>query len=155
MHMNLELGHVVDFWNLVYNFSYYNYIANLLNISFFPGPKDYFHINLEDEVVRGALVLNNGDLTWPPPPLPVQATAPAVAQPKQTAVMKSVPNPFVTTSKEVMLYTAGIVRKEVLLIISLHIILLYMPISILITLFHNFLFLSANSFNASPLLFLF
>lgn len=71
-------------------------------------PKDNYYLNIEDEVVRGALVLHNGNLMWPPPPLPVQATAPVVATKPQVAVMKAEPNPFVVTSKEVMLYTAAL-----------------------------------------------
>jgi NAD(P) transhydrogenase subunit alpha len=44
------------------------------------GGAEKFNINLEDEVVRGALVLHNGKLTWPPPkkeapPAPVATTA--------------------------------------------------------------------------------
>ncbi|CAH1402809.1 unnamed protein product [Nezara viridula] len=69
-------------------------------------PKDHFYIDLEDEVVRGAMVLNKGELMWPPPPLAVQATPPP---PKvTTAIAKVEPNPFLSTSKEVMLYTAGL-----------------------------------------------
>lgn len=79
----------------------------ILHYFYVLGPKDHFYVNLEDEVVRGALVLNKGVLTWPPPPLAVQATAPAIAVPPKTAVMKAEPSPFLTTSKEVMLYTAG------------------------------------------------
>lgn len=69
-------------------------------------PKDHFYIDLEDEVVRGAMVLNKGELMWPPPPLAVQATPPP---PKvATAIAKVEPSPFLSTSKEVMLYTAGL-----------------------------------------------
>lgn len=84
------------------------YANNISKFLLSMSPKDHFHINLEDEVVRGAIVLNNGELMWPPPPLPVQATAPAVATPKPQAVMKQEPSPFLSTSKEVMLYTAGL-----------------------------------------------
>ena len=35
-------------------------------------------VNMEDDVVRGTTVINNGEITWPPPPLAVSA-APAQA----------------------------------------------------------------------------
>ena len=34
------------------------------------GGASHFHLDLADEVVRGALVLRNGELLWPPPPRP-------------------------------------------------------------------------------------
>lgn len=85
------------------------YANNISKFLLSMSPKDYFHINLEDEVVRGALVLEKGELRWPPPPIPVQSTAPIVAPPKaETAIMKQEPSPFLSTSKEVILYTAGL-----------------------------------------------
>ncbi len=39
--------------------------------------KDSYYIDLEDEVVRGSIILHNGKLLWPPPPpkeIPVMAT---------------------------------------------------------------------------------
>ena len=46
------------------------------------GEKDHYNINLQDEVVRGAIVLQDGQLLWPPPP-PVVAVS---AQPQVKAV---------------------------------------------------------------------
>ncbi len=48
------------------------------------GGAEKFHIDVEDEVVRGALVLHQGALMWPPPkkeapPVPAPAAAAAVA----------------------------------------------------------------------------
>ncbi|MEM1160440.1 MAG: Re/Si-specific NAD(P)(+) transhydrogenase subunit alpha, partial [Pseudomonadota bacterium] len=40
-------------------------------------------INMEDDVIRGALVCHDGEITWPPPPPKVQAIA---AQPKKAVV---------------------------------------------------------------------
>lgn len=37
------------------------------------GEKDHFNINLEDEVVRGSIVLKDGQLLWPAPPVAVSA----------------------------------------------------------------------------------
>jgi len=41
-------------------------------------------VNMEDDVIRGATVINHGTITWPPPPLKVPAIAapPAAAAPK-------------------------------------------------------------------------
>jgi NAD(P) transhydrogenase subunit alpha len=46
------------------------------------GGASHFHLDLADEVVRGALVLRDGELLWPPPPRPPAALPPA---PKLTA----------------------------------------------------------------------
>jgi NAD(P) transhydrogenase subunit alpha len=37
------------------------------------GGASHFHLDLADEVVRGALVLRDGELLWPPPPRPPAA----------------------------------------------------------------------------------
>jgi H+-translocating NAD(P) transhydrogenase subunit alpha len=66
------------------------YGTNLCHLLSDMGGADQFTVNLDDEVVRGALVAYNGDITYPPPkpaapapvpPAPVvtsQAIAPAV-----------------------------------------------------------------------------
>ena len=41
------------------------------------GGASHFHLDLADEVVRGALVLRDGELLWPPPPRPPAALPPA------------------------------------------------------------------------------
>jgi H+-translocating NAD(P) transhydrogenase subunit alpha len=41
------------------------------------GGASHFHLDLADEVVRGALVLRNGELLWPPPARPPIALPPA------------------------------------------------------------------------------
>lgn len=73
---------------------------------YFPGTKDHFHINLEDEVTRGAVVLKAGELLWPAPPPPSMAVAQTAAKP--TAVAKPLPpNPFNETLKDAFLYSTG------------------------------------------------
>ena len=47
-----------------------------------------FRVDLEDEVVRGALILNKGNITWPPPK-PKQAAAPKPAPKKRGACCRS------------------------------------------------------------------
>jgi H+-translocating NAD(P) transhydrogenase len=69
------------------------------------GEKDHFDIRMEDEVVRGSIVLNNGELMWPPPVIPVSAQAAPVA-----AVVKVAPpppNPFADTLKTSLMYSTG------------------------------------------------
>jgi len=46
-----------------------NNIVNLLSDMV---GEDGFHVDLEDEVVRKSLILNDGVVTWPPPPDPVK-----------------------------------------------------------------------------------
>ena len=58
------------------------YGMNLYHLLDDMGGSAKFNINLEDEVVRGALVVHNGQITWPPPkpkPAPAPAAKPAVA----------------------------------------------------------------------------
>jgi NAD(P) transhydrogenase subunit alpha len=50
------------------------------------GGASHFHLDLADEVVRGALVLRNGELMWPPPARP-----PAVLPPDPKAVTAKTP----------------------------------------------------------------
>lgn len=75
------------------------------------GTNDHFHINLEDEVTRGAIVLKAGELLWPPPPPPSMATVQAAPTP--TAVAKpEPPNPFNETLKDAFLYSTGGSQKQ-------------------------------------------
>ncbi len=58
------------------------YGMNLYHLLDDMGGSAKFRINLEDEVVRGALVVHNGELTWPPPKqkaAPAPPPKPAVA----------------------------------------------------------------------------
>lgn len=56
------------------------YANNISKFLLSIGEKDHFHINLDDEVVRGSIILNGGTLMWPPPMLSVAAKPPAQAQ---------------------------------------------------------------------------
>jgi len=73
------------------------YGSNLAHLLAEMGGAKSFHIDLDDEVVRGALVLRDGELMWPPPrkepppapaaaeksKLPAVASAPAQKAPKK------------------------------------------------------------------------
>jgi NAD(P) transhydrogenase subunit alpha len=56
------------------------------------GGASHFHLDLADEVVRGALVLREGELLWPPPPRPPAALPadPKIA-PKAPVAAKAAP----------------------------------------------------------------
>lgn len=71
------------------------------------GEQKHFNINLEDEVVRGSIVLNNGTLMWPPPVIPV-AAAPPPPKTGAALVKPEPPNPFNEVLKTSLTYTAGL-----------------------------------------------
>jgi hypothetical protein len=62
---------------------------------------------MEDEVVRGSIVLNNGVLTWPPPVLAVSAAAAPAAAAAVKKPEPPPPNPFNDTLKTSLAYTTG------------------------------------------------
>jgi H+-translocating NAD(P) transhydrogenase subunit alpha len=67
------------------------YGTNLCHLLKDMGGSEHFQVDLNDEVVRGALVLHNGAITYPPPK---PAIAPAPAAPKPSSV-----EPAVTATK--------------------------------------------------------
>ena len=71
------------------------------------GEKEHFSINLEDEVVRGALITHNGQVTWPPPP-PKEVPQAPVPVVKAVVVKPEEINPFRTTMQSSLLYTGGL-----------------------------------------------
>ncbi len=55
------------------------------------GGASHFHLDLADEVVRGALVVRDGEVIWPPPPRPPAALPPdpkAAAKPAAPVAVK-------------------------------------------------------------------
>ncbi|XP_025089360.1 NAD(P) transhydrogenase, mitochondrial-like [Pomacea canaliculata] len=86
---------------------YANNISKLL-LSF--GEKDHYNINLEDEVVRGSIILHEGKLMWPPPPPKVEPGAPAPSAAAAVAKKEPPPPPnyFNITLKDSFLYTTGL-----------------------------------------------
>lgn len=86
------------------------YANNISKFLLSIGEKEHFNINLEDEVVRGSIVLHNGQLLWPPPMLSVsKAPTAAPAQTKKATETANLPapNPFNDTLKNSLLYTGG------------------------------------------------
>lgn len=86
------------------------YANNISKFLLSIGQKDHFHINIEDEVVRGSIVLQNGEMMWPPPPPPSMAVA--AGTPAAPVVKEKVkppePNPFADTMKDALAYTTGL-----------------------------------------------
>ncbi|UYV60415.1 NNT [Cordylochernes scorpioides] len=72
------------------------------------GDKQHYAVDLSDEVVRGSIVLKEGELMWPPPPPPAQAAAPAVKQAVAATEPPPPPNYFNRTLKESLMYTGGL-----------------------------------------------
>lgn len=72
------------------------------------GSKEHLYIDMKDDVVRGSIILDKGNLMWPPPPISVQAATPP---PPAAAVVKhqvkAEVDHFRERCKEVTLYSAG------------------------------------------------
>ena len=77
------------------------------------GEKDHYNLDMNDEVVRGSIILNQGEMMWPPPPPPAPApgTAPASAvgpaKPRELEPAAE-PNYFMITMKDALMYTSGL-----------------------------------------------
>ncbi|XP_069689607.1 NAD(P) transhydrogenase, mitochondrial-like [Periplaneta americana] len=86
------------------------YANNISKFLLSIGTKDHFHINLEDEVVRGSIISQNGQLMWPPPPPPASApgAAPAVTAKPADKPVPVEPNYFANTLKDALMYTGGL-----------------------------------------------
>lgn len=78
------------------------------NISSILGEQNHFDIRLEDEVVRGSIILKDGTLMWPPPVLPVSAQ-PLPVETKAAVKAAPVPvDPFGQVLKNSLFYTTGL-----------------------------------------------
>lgn len=86
------------------------YANNISKLLLSMGPKGTFHLDMQDEVVRGSIILQDGQLMWPPPPPPKQPETTATQQPQATPTVtetKAV-TPFNATMKKAMVTTAGL-----------------------------------------------
>jgi NAD(P) transhydrogenase len=83
------------------------YANNISKFLFSIGGKGVYNIDLNDEVTRGAIVLQNGKLLWPaprPPPKEVEKKPATVT----TAVVKPVADPWRDTLRSSAIITAGV-----------------------------------------------
>jgi NAD(P) transhydrogenase subunit alpha len=70
------------------------YGSNLTHLLADMGGAKSFHVDLEDAVVRGAIVLHEGKLVWPPPKsAPVNAPPPAKPKPMPTHAVEAAKAP--------------------------------------------------------------
>jgi len=70
---------------------------------------DEITVNMEDDVIRGATVVNNGKISWPPPPIVVGRT-PAYCEsklPDDEGADEAPPTPFVTAIKSLIPVALG------------------------------------------------
>ncbi|XP_064488685.1 NAD(P) transhydrogenase, mitochondrial-like [Ornithodoros turicata] len=89
------------------------YANNISKFLLSIGSKGHFNIDLHDEVVRGSIVLHDGKLLWPPPPLKAAPAPPPTAAtpvaPKAAAQKAEEPTDyFKRTFKDALLYTGGL-----------------------------------------------
>ena len=63
------------------------YGTNLVHLLEELGGAENFHVDMEDDVIRSATVVKDGEVTWPPPPVAVSA-APKQAPPAETPKAK-------------------------------------------------------------------
>ncbi|XP_033624217.1 NAD(P) transhydrogenase, mitochondrial-like [Asterias rubens] len=85
------------------------YANNISKLLLSMGSQKHFNVDLEDEVVRGSIILHEGEMMWPPPPpkeVPVAAAPVVTAAKKEVAPV--VANPFSDTLKSSLMYTLGL-----------------------------------------------
>ncbi len=61
---------------------------------------------MNDEVVRGSIIMDKGKILWPPPAPTVAQTTPPVVR-ADTAVAITPPSPFAVTLRNAGTYTGG------------------------------------------------
>ena len=69
------------------------YANNISKFLLSAGGKGHFAIDHEDEVIRGSLVLQDGEMMWPPPkpvgpPTPAPTKKPELIKPPETSPLK-------------------------------------------------------------------
>lgn len=72
------------------------------------GGKGHFNIDLEDEVVRGSIILKDGEKMWPPPPPKEIPQQEQQKQPIPVVKAEVVVDPFNSTLKQAMMYTGAL-----------------------------------------------
>ena len=81
-----------------------------------PEKDGVINVDMEDDVIRGATVTKEGEITWPPPPVSVSA-APAAA-PAAEAVAEPTPEERAAAAKKQAMTTMGGVAAVIALILA-------------------------------------
>lgn len=85
------------------------YANNVTKFLMSIGGKEHYNIDLKDEVVRGAIILDKGRMMWPPPVTPQPSPTVTKAAPGPTTAVTVVPpTPFQQTIRSSLMYTAGL-----------------------------------------------
>lgn len=90
------------------------YANNISKLLLSMGQNDHFNIDLNDEVVRGSIILNKGELLWPAPVATTSAPTPVAPKPKKTVAeieaekLLTDKNYFAEYVKKSLTYSAGI-----------------------------------------------
>ncbi|XP_066923291.1 NAD(P) transhydrogenase, mitochondrial-like [Clytia hemisphaerica] len=83
------------------------YANNISKLLLSAGEKGHYHLNMEDEVIRGSIVHQDGALMWPPPA--PSAPPPAAAPPKAKEIISAPEkSPWQSAVTETGLVTAGL-----------------------------------------------
>lgn len=112
IHTFNDVTHVglTDFPSLLPTQSSTLYANNISKFLLSIGEQNHFYIDLEDEVVRGSIILDKGKLMWPPPkpvgppPTPIHKTQ----ETESAKVVQVEPSPFKKTLDRALLTTAGV-----------------------------------------------
>jgi len=84
------------------------YATNLLRLleELTPGKDGTIVVNMEDELIRGATVIKDGEITWPPPP-PKLSAAPPNAKPAAAIAPPPPPKPLIPKALQPLLVLGG------------------------------------------------
>uniref|UniRef100_A0A915E5W5 NAD(P) transhydrogenase, mitochondrial n=1 Tax=Ditylenchus dipsaci TaxID=166011 RepID=A0A915E5W5_9BILA len=106
----IHIGYT-DFANRLPTQSSNLYANNITKFLLSIGDKENFYVDLKDEVVRGSIILHEGELMWPPPPPPAPTTAAArveEAKKQETQLTVVEDTPFMKSFKTAGYYGLGI-----------------------------------------------
>lgn len=90
-HQGVHIVGYTDLTSRLANTSSQLYGTNLFHLLDELGGAENFEVRMDDEVLRSATVVKNGEVTWPPPPVSVSAAkkSPEEAKPAPTAAPAS------------------------------------------------------------------
>ena len=108
--------HVVGYTDLASRLAHTSsqlYGTNLYHLLDDLGGAENFAVNMEDEVIRSATVVKDGEVTWPPPPVSVSAAKSPVATKEETPSHASSPKKSIGILGIAMLIVAALLLAGV------------------------------------------